>query len=94
VIRTSVWVSIHAPPGRVVATFLDYARWPRIFPRTIGGTELARPYALLAPLLRGVVARALRRYTLEPMRTAAERWPPALGAQVPVLLRGSWHVVG
>ena len=142
VIRTSVWVSIHAPPGRVVATFLDYARWPTVFPLTIAGTELVRrspstlevmvhhreegrvlnvliirrpdvvelreykrrfdatfvnrfepapegtrytidatvrlawPYSLLAPLLapllRGVVERALRRYTLEPMRAAAE----------------------
>jgi hypothetical protein len=31
------------------------------------------PYALLAPLLGGVVERALRRYTLEPVRRAAER---------------------
>lgn len=140
VVRTSVQVTIHAPPERVMATFLDYARWPVTFPLTIAGTELVRrrsppvlevmvhhrkegrvfnvltirgpdvvelrefkprfdatfvnrfepapgggtrytidaevrlelPYALLAPLLRGVVARALRRYTLEPMRAAAE----------------------
>ena len=143
VVRTSVQVTIHAPPERVMATFLDYARWPDIFPLTIAGTELVRrrspsvlevmvhhrkegrvlnvltirgpevvelrefkrrfdatfvnrfepaadgegggtrytidaevrmkpPYALLAPLLRGVVERALRRYTLEPMRAAAE----------------------
>jgi hypothetical protein len=30
-------------------------------------------YALLAPVLRGVVERAVRRYTMEPLRTAAER---------------------
>jgi hypothetical protein len=139
VVRTSVWVIVHAPPARVMATFLDYARWPAVFPLTIAGTELVRrspstlevmvqhrkegrmlnvlttrgpevvelreykrrfdatfvnrfepapegtrytidatvrlalPYALLAPLLCGVVERSLRRFTLEPMRVAAER---------------------
>jgi hypothetical protein len=41
---------------------------------TIDATvRLALPYALLAPLLCGVVERSLRRFTLEPMRVAAER---------------------
>jgi len=35
--------------------------------------QLKRPYALLAPLLRGVVKRALCKYTMEPLRLAAER---------------------
>lgn len=34
--------------------------------------RLKWPYAPLAPFLRGVVERALRRYTLEPLRAAAE----------------------
>jgi hypothetical protein len=123
----------------VVALFLDYDRWPRIFPETIRGAELAwrgsstiavmvdhrkerrvlnilticrpdvvilqehkslydavfvnhfepafggmrysidaevhvkQPFTLIAPFLSGVVERALRRYTLDPVRRAAER---------------------
>ena len=139
VVRTSVATHIRAPRDAVVALFLDYARWPLVFPRTIEGVELVRrgafaldvmvrhrrdglvpnvltirgpgvvelferkprydatfvnhfdlsgdgtryrvdaevrlgrPWSLLAPFLRGVVTRALRRYTLEPIRVAAER---------------------
>jgi hypothetical protein len=138
VVRTSVATHIRAPRDAVVALFLDYARWPFVFPRTIErvalvrrdafvlevmvrhrreglvpnvltirgpgvvelferkprydasfvnhfehsgqGTRyridaelrLRRPWSLLAPFLRGVVSRALQRYTLEPMRVAAE----------------------
>lgn len=35
--------------------------------------RLRRPWSLLAAFLRPIVERALRRYTLEPMRVAAER---------------------
>ena len=138
VVRTTVATDIRAPRDAVVALFLDYARWPVIFPTTIravtlvgrredvfevmvdhrtegrvlnvltirspavvtllerkprfdatfvnrfdataDGTRysvdaelrLRGPYRLLAPFLRGVVSRALRRYTLDPMRAAAE----------------------
>lgn len=138
-VRTSVTTTVRAPRDQVVALFLDYTRWPSLFPETIAGTELVRrdaysrvvmvdhrreghvmnvitacpdgvvvlrefkrryiatfvnrfavaragtrytidaevrltrPYALVAPLLRGVVERALRRYTMEPLRVAAER---------------------
>jgi hypothetical protein len=136
---------IRAPRDAVVALFLDYTRWPLVFPRTIErvalvrreafmlevmvshrregqvpnvltirgpgvielrehkprydatfvnhfehsgeGTRyridaevwLRRPWSLLAPFLRPVVERALRRYTLEPMRAAAERGAITLG---------------
>lgn len=90
VVRTSVQTTIHAPPARVMATFLDYARWPDIFLLTIASTELLRrrsPFTrevmvhhrkegrvlnVLTVRAPEVVARALRRYTLEPMRAAAE----------------------
>ena len=35
--------------------------------------RVKRPYAPLAPLLGWIVRRALRRYTMEPLRLAAER---------------------
>lgn len=139
VVRTTVATHIRAPRDAVVALFLDYARWPFVFPRTIeraalvrreafmlevmvshrregrvpnvltirgpgvielrehkprydatfvnhfehsgDGTRyrvdaevrLKRPWSLLAPFLHPVVERSLRRYTLEPMRLAAER---------------------
>jgi hypothetical protein len=138
-VHTSVTTTVLAPRDHLVALFLDYSQWPRLFPETIAGTELVRrdayslvvmvdhrregrvvnvltecldgvvllrefkrrynatfvncfalaragtrytidaevrlkrPYALVAPLLRGVVQRALRRYTMEPLRVAAER---------------------
>jgi hypothetical protein len=34
--------------------------------------RLKPPFSIFAPLLRGVVDRALRRYTMEPLRVAAE----------------------
>ena len=51
------------------------------FVRTEAGTRytidaevrLKRPFAIVAPVLRGVVERALRRYTMDPLRAAAER---------------------
>ena len=60
---------------RYAATFVNR------FDAVAGGTRytvvadvrLRMPYALLAPFLRGVVRRAVRRYVLEPMRTFAER---------------------
>ena len=39
----------------------------------VADVHLRMPYALLAPFLRGVVRRAVRRYVLEPMRTFVER---------------------
>ena len=135
---TSVATTILAPRDHLVALFLDYAKWPRIFTETIASVELVRrdahsivvmvhhrregrvlnvltncgdgivalrefkrrynatfvnrfaranvgtrytidaevrikrPFSVVAPLLRGVVERALRRYTMEPLRTAAE----------------------
>lgn len=134
---TSVATTILAPRDQLVALFLDYAEWPRIFSETIAGAELVRrdahsivlmvhhrregrvlnvltncgdgivalrefkqrynatfvnrfarahdgtrysidaevrikrPFSVVAPLLRGVVERALRRYTIEPLRAAA-----------------------
>jgi hypothetical protein len=136
-IRTTVEITIPAPPERVAALFTDFRRWPQIFPSTIQSTELRRRgsslievmvhhrhegdvinvlvlrspdtvelrefkrrfdavfvnrflsssvgtryvieaeirlkggYALLAPFLRRFAERALRRYVLEPMRSAA-----------------------
>ena len=35
--------------------------------------RVKQPYAVVAPLLRGVVQRALRRYTMKPLGVAAER---------------------
>lgn len=138
VVRTAVATHVRAPRDAVVGLFLDYTRWPLVFPGTIervalvrrdafmlellvshrrdgevpnvltirgpGTVELRehkprydatfvnhfehsgegtryrveaevrlkRPWSLLAPVLRRVVERALRRYTLEPMRVAAE----------------------
>ena len=45
--------------------------------------RLEQPFALLAPLLGGVVRRALRRYTVQPLREAALRTPLLAG-------RSSW----
>jgi hypothetical protein len=142
-VHATVAATIDAPRDRVLALFLDWTRWPQLFPATIAGVRLLSrdefsvrvevdhrrdghvpnelwtcapgvielrerkpryeatflnrfehagtrasgrtcytveaevrfrlPYALLAPLLRGVVERALRRFTLEPVRHAAER---------------------
>jgi len=138
-VHTSVAARVRAPRDVVLTLFLDWRRWPSVFPATIAsvrllhadatlesvevlhrregrvrndlwtcapgvvelreykprydatflnhfehaldGTEYRidaevrfhRPYALLAPLLPGVVERALRRHTLEPVRRAAER---------------------
>jgi hypothetical protein len=41
-VHTSVSAVIHAPPEQVVAVYLDYAAWPRIFPKTIKGVRLVR----------------------------------------------------
>jgi len=49
------------------------------FETVAGGTRytvdaavhIKQPLTVLAPLLRGVVARAIRRYTVEPLRAAA-----------------------
>ena len=35
--------------------------------------HVKQPFSVIAPLLRGVVERALRRYTMDPLRAAAER---------------------
>lgn len=40
--------------------------------------RIKRPFSVLAPFLRGVVERALRRYSLEPLRLAAEAPAPPL----------------
>jgi len=34
--------------------------------------RIEQPFTLIAPLLRGVVERAIRRYTIEPLRAAAK----------------------
>lgn len=138
VVRTRVETIIAAPPDRIVALFMDYTQWPRIFAATIAHTALVgrdgrslvvrvdhrrdgrvvnvltnhgdgvivlreckrrydatfvssfshdpagtryaidaevsikQPFTLLAPFLGGVVERALRRYTMQPLREAAE----------------------
>ena len=138
-VRTTVATMIRAPSDRVMALYLDWERWPLLFPATIAGVRLERrdatsmtvivdhrregqvrndvsilsagvvelreekprysatfvnrfddvgegtrysidaevrmrwPWALLAPLLRPVVDRALQRFTLDPVRRAAER---------------------
>lgn len=41
------------------------------------------PYALIAPLLRGLVRRRMRRFVLEPMRLAAERERPRRRSRPP-----------
>lgn len=41
------------------------------------------PYALLAPLLRGLVRDRIRRFVLDPMRRAAEQEPQRLTSQRP-----------
>ncbi len=132
-------ITVRAPRDDVMALYLDYERWPQLFPATIRGVRLLRrdadvstvevdhrtegrvinvlrrrapgvielgeskpryeatfvnrfdpvaegtrytvvadvrlrmPYALLAPVLRPVVRRSVRRYVLEPMRAYAER---------------------
>jgi hypothetical protein len=136
--QTTVAATVSAPRDHVLALFLDYTQWPRIFHETISSTELVRreshsllvmvehrregrvlnvltdcgdgvvalrefkrrfnatfvnrfarvqdgtrytvdaevrikpPFTLIAPFLRGVVERAVRRYTIEPLREAAE----------------------
>jgi hypothetical protein len=59
---------------RYVATFVNH------FDPVPDGTRytvdaalrIKQPFTLIAPLLRGVVERAIRRYTIEPLRSAAD----------------------
>jgi hypothetical protein len=41
-VRTVVAAMIRAPTERLVARYLDFARWPELFPATIRGTRLVR----------------------------------------------------
>lgn len=67
-------VALREYKHRYNATFVNR------FARTAGGTRftidaevrIKRPFSAVAPLLRGVVERALRRHTMEPLRAAAE----------------------
>jgi hypothetical protein len=67
-------VALREYKHRYDATFVNR------FARTEAGTcftidaevRVKRPFSAVGPLLRGVVARALRRYTMEPLRAAAE----------------------
>ena len=59
---------------RYVATFVN-----RFDPAPDGtrytvdaAVRIKQPFTLIAPVLRGVVERAIRRYTIEPLRAAAE----------------------
>lgn len=138
-VRVREAVIIRASPEKAAALYLDYERWPRLFPATIRGVRLLRErageitvevdhrtegrvvniirpesptvialdelkprfaatfvnrfdaspagtqytvdadvrfrgaYALLAPLLHGIVRQRIRQFVLEPMRLAAER---------------------
>jgi hypothetical protein len=60
---------------RFNATFVNrFARSPGGTRYTIDAeVRIKRPFSVIAPLLRGVVERALRRYTMDPLRAAAER---------------------
>ena len=46
------------------------------------------PYALVAPLLRGVVRQRMRQYVLEPMRVIAEQESPRVVRRQPAGLQG------
>jgi hypothetical protein len=68
-------VSLWERKRRYEAVFVnEFAHAPFGTRYSIDATVLlARPYRALAPFLRGYVERALRRYTLGPVRDAVER---------------------
>jgi hypothetical protein len=39
-VHAVAWKLIHAPPARLMALYLDYQRWPALFPATIRGVRL------------------------------------------------------
>lgn len=51
VVRTTVATHIRAPRDAVIALFLDYARWPLVFPRTIERVALVRREAFMLEVL-------------------------------------------
>jgi hypothetical protein len=41
-VHVSAAITVHAPPDRLVARYLDFAQWPQLFAATIRGTRLVQ----------------------------------------------------